>query len=254
MVLPDLDRIGGLRWTQRTGGDLTPRERRRLLGAIAQSHTENLLTRLWLATGRVPERAAGLSLADFQPPDSAFATTVLDACAEQAPAWQAHAYRTWIFGSALSIVDDVSLEPELFLAAALLHDHGIEEAVPGEDFTLRAAERARQCADGSHLAPDAVIAIQDAITVHLTPGLKVARDGALGTYVQKGAFMDLTGSRGGDVLSTLRREAAAAHPRDSAVEIATLKAQRRANPAGRVAFACRCGFLLGVRISPLRGD
>ncbi|MBO9533643.1 MAG: hypothetical protein J7513_11795 [Solirubrobacteraceae bacterium] len=258
VFLPDLHRVGGLRWTQSTGGALTPAEERRLLGAAARGLATTLTARLWMRTGRIPDTAAHLTLTDFRPPDSAFAASVQEACAEQAPAWQAHSYRTWIFGRALAVVDGVDhdLDPELFYASALLHDHGIANVVPGEDFTLRSAERARRCAEHAGLPGDASTAVQDAITVHLTPGLTVARDGALGTYVQRGALLDLAGARAGDLPRALRRQAAAAHERGDVCkdEIPAVNAQCHATPRGRIAFARRCGLTLGMRWSPLRND
>ena len=56
-----------------------------------------------------------------------------------------------MFGSGLAALDGNTMDPELFYIASLLHDYGLTEVVPGEDFTLRSAERVIRCADEAAL-------------------------------------------------------------------------------------------------------
>jgi hypothetical protein len=65
MPSPDLNRLGGLAWTQRTRGRLTRRERRRLLGEIVRGQGQYILGRIRLATGRLPDGARSIAFADF---------------------------------------------------------------------------------------------------------------------------------------------------------------------------------------------
>jgi hypothetical protein len=55
---PDPQRLGGLAWVRRTGGQLSRAERRRLLAAIALGQWENAVARAKLALGRLPAAAA----------------------------------------------------------------------------------------------------------------------------------------------------------------------------------------------------
>jgi hypothetical protein len=252
--VPDPERLGGLAWTRRTKGSLSSRERRRLLGAIVRGQAEYIAGRIRLATGRVPAGARDLALADFQPPDSAYARAAEEACAEQLPAVAGHGYRTWALGSGLAALDGHALEPELFYVACLLHDWGICEPVAGEDFTIRSAERAARAAEGLDVAPEDTEAIGDAITVHATPGATVEVDGALGCYVQAGAVFDLAGVRAGDLPRSFREETVRAHPRAGVTDeiVRLIGAEARAVPEGRFALLRRCGFVPLIRLAPLR--
>ena len=153
MASPDPMRVGGLAWTQRTKGSLTPRERRRLLGHVAAGLGDYAAGRLRAATGRVPDRARDLSADALTPPDSKLVREAESACREQPPSLIGHGYRTWMFGSGLAAVDGVAMDTELFYVACLLHDYGIAEVVAGEDFTLRSVERLDRCAGDAGIAP-----------------------------------------------------------------------------------------------------
>jgi hypothetical protein len=238
--MPDPNRLGGLAWTRSTRGALTGPERRRLLGAVARGQVDNVAGRVRLAAGRASR--AGTDLPD--PPDSAFARDVEEAAREQSPRVIAHSYRTWMFGHALAGVDCEALDPELFWAAALLHDFGIDAPVVGEDFTIRSADRVLACAHphGVDAEPAA-----DAITVHPTPGITAAADGALGFYVQAGALTDVGWLRVWDLARSLVDEVDRRRPRGESLA-PLVRAEVRAVPQGRFAFLVRCGFLLLMRL------
>ncbi|WP_319458170.1 MULTISPECIES: hypothetical protein [unclassified Mycobacterium] len=254
MAEHDPDRVGGLAWTRRTRGKLSPSERRRLLGAIVLAQGNYLVGRLKFATGRTPVGASHLSAAALTPPDSAFARAAEEAALEQPPSVVGHGYRTWMFGSALATLDRAALDPELFYVASLLHDHGIAEPVRGEDFTLRSADRLEQCGRGVNAAEADIRSAADAVTVHTTPGISIERDGALGVYVQTGAMFDLAGLRGADLSWDYRGAVIRRHPRDGVTDaiVPMIKAEARANPDGRFGLLHRCGFTVLVKQNPLR--
>ena len=185
---PDPNRIGGFEWTQRTKGQLTRRERLQLLGSLVTSQRDFFLHRLRRERPSATTRSGDR---DIQPPDSRFAREVQAAAAEQNQVILTHSYRSWIFGRALAGVDGINVDDELLFAGTLLHDHGIELVVPGEDFTLRSARRAIECATATGVNGERAAALADAITVHTTPGVTIERDGALGYYIQNGALVDI---------------------------------------------------------------
>jgi hypothetical protein len=238
--MPDPNRLGGLAWTRRTGGALTGAERRRLLGAIARGQLEMVAGRAKLAAGRASRAATELP----DPPDSAFARDVEEQAREQSPRVVAHSYRTWMFGHALAALDGQALDPELFWAASLLHDFGIDRPVSGQDFTIRSADKVLECAARHGVDGDPAA---DAVTVHPTPGIDPATDGALGVYVQAGALTDVGGLRVWDMASSLVAEVERRQPRgDSLAPL--VRAEIRAVPRGRFALLVRCGFLLLMRL------
>ena len=244
--MPDPRRLGGLAWTRRTKGALTGAERRRLMVAVARGQAENLAGQVKLRMGRAPRGAHEVPPV----PDSAFARDAQEACDAQPAAIRAHSYRTWALGWALAALDGEAggLEPEAFWCAALLHDYGIAPVVGGEDFTLRSAQAAIACAD-RHGRADAE-RIGDGITAHATPGVSVESDGALGTYVQAGALLDLGGLRLWDASPALLGEVASRWtPGDL---IPYVQGEARAVPRGRFALLRRCGMTAAMRVSALR--
>jgi hypothetical protein len=249
---PDPERLGGLAWARRTNGRLSARERTRLLAVIAVGQWENLLGRAKLALGRLPAGASDIDVATFEPPDSAFAREAEQACAEQPPAIIGHSYRTWLFGRALAVLDRTELDPELFYCGALLHDHGIAQPTPGRDFTLASADRVLACADLSGVPEDRGELLADAVCVHATPGATIARDGALGCYLQWGAMVDGAGLRVWDVSPRNVNEVLRKYPRDDFKRqlVALMRAEALAVPGGRFELLVRCGVPLAVRLAP----
>jgi len=251
---PDPERVGGLAWARRTNGALTAGERRRLAAATVAGQWDYLRGRTKLLLGHVPAAAAAIDVEAFLAPDTALAREAEAACEEQ-PGWVArHSYRTWLFGGMLAVLDRIQLDEEQFYCAALLHDFGIADPVPGQDFTLRSADRVLACA--SEAGADASVgeAIADAVCVHTTPGVSVEHDGAVGCYVQAGAMVD-GGLRLADIAPRNREVVLARHPRGAGFKdelASTIGREARAVPAGRFALLSRLGFGLLIRLAPLR--
>jgi hypothetical protein len=253
IVAPDRNRVGGLDWTRRTKGKLTSGERRRLLGVIAGMQAANVLGRVKLALGRLPAGAADIDVRDFEPPDSKLARVAEAACAEQHELLARHSYRTWMWGLALATVDRTELDRELFYCAALVHDFGASEAVAGEDFTLRSAERAIACAHAAGVEADRAELIADGICCHATPGVTVRKDGPIAYYVQYGAMVDGAGLRAWDVAPKNSDEVLRRYPRGPEFKRwlnDLIKAEARAVPGGRFALSVQCGMPLAVRMAP----
>ena len=252
MQAPDPERLGGLAWTRRTRGKLTSRERRRLFAAIALGQWENMLGRARLALGRLPRAALAVDVSTFEAPDSALAREAEQACAEQPSAIVEHSFRTWLFGRALAAVDRIELDDELFYSAALVHDFGISRPTPGRDFTLASAERLLACAAIAGVARDRAEALADAVCVHVTPGVSLERDGALGCYLQWGAMVDGAGLRSWDVSPANIEEVLRRHPRNDFKSqlVQLMRAEAAAVPEGRFELLVRCGVTLAVRMAP----
>ena len=236
MSTPDPDRLGGLGWVRSTKGVLTRAERRRLLGAIVGGEGEYAASRMRRLTGRVPEGARDLAFADFSPPDSKLARLAEEAAEEQSVHVKGHGYRTWAFGSALAVLDRNQLDREAFYLAALLHDWGVDEVVPGEDFVIRSAARAAQCVTAAGL--DETLAE----TV-----------GGAGVHVVAGGALDLAALRVGDLPRSYFDAVHAVHPREGATRAfrGHITAESKANPHARFAQLRRNGFNLLLRVNPL---
>ncbi|MEU0505638.1 HD domain-containing protein [Nocardia sp. NPDC005998] len=210
---PDPERLGGLAWGRRTGGALSPAERRLLRAQAAREFAAFLAGSVRTIIGRVPAAARGIDVATFQPPDSALTRQTEEAAAELSPALLAHSYRTWLYGSALAAVDGAALDPELFYCTALLHDYGITASGPGRDFTLASADKVMQvCAAAGRTTVEGEL-LADAVCAHTTAGVTLAKDGPLTAYTQWGALSDAFALRAWDITPGNRRYIRRAHPR-----------------------------------------
>jgi hypothetical protein len=249
---PDPQRLGGLAWARRTGGQLSAAERRRLFVAIAVGQWQNAVGRAKLALGRLPAAAARVDVADFAVPDTRFAREAEDACAELPPGLQGHSYRTWLFGRALASVDGHEMDDELFYCGALLHDYGIVNPTANRDFTLGSVDRMLSCATAAGLDNERADLLADGICVHTTPGAKVATDGAIGCYLQWGAMVDGAGLRMWDVAPRNVEEVLRRYPRGDFKRelIGMMRAEATAVPRGRFGLLVRCGLPLAVRMAP----
>jgi hypothetical protein len=205
-----------------------------------------------LALRRVPARAASVDVNTFAIPDSSFAREAEHACAELPPALEAHSYRTWLFGRALAAVDGHELDDELYYSGSLLHDYGIASPTANRDFTLGSVDTMLACAAAAGLAEDRAEQLADAICVHTTPGVTVAKDGTLGCYLQWGAMVDGAGLRIWDITADNVGQVLRRYPRTDFKRqlIEIMRAEAAAVPAGRFGLLVRCGVPLAVRMAP----
>ncbi len=214
-----------------------------------------MLGRAKLALGRLPAGATNVDLDTFAVPDTRFAREAEQACAELPAVLVGHSYRTWLFGRALAVVDQSSLDEELFYAGSLLHDHGIAHPTPGRDFTLASADRTLACAMQAGVSDERAQALADAVCVHTTPGVALERDGALGCYLQWGAMVDGAGLRAWDIAPANVEEVVKRYPRpDFKRQLATMmRAEAAALPSGRFGLLVRCGVPLARGIDNAAG-
>jgi hypothetical protein len=252
MNAPDPQRLGGLAWARRTGGQLSRAERRRLFAAIAVGQWQNAVGRAKLALGRLPAATARVDLDAFRVPDSKFAREAEEACAELPLTLQGHSYRTWLFGRALATVDGHEMDDELFYCGALLHDYGIVAPTANRDFTLGSVERMLICANAAGLDDERAELLADGICVHTTPGVTVGADGVIGCYLQWGAMVDGAGLRIWDIAPRNVEAVLRRYPRgDFKTElIGMMRAEANAVPKGRFGLLVRCGLPLAVRMAP----
>ena len=164
-----------------------------------------------LKVGPIPEFTR-VDVASYTPPTTALAHNAIVACANQPAPLIGHCYRTWLIGTALAKLDGRELNPDLFFAAALLHDYGLAHPNPAGDFTLASAECAINCAEMAGLERADTDALADAICTHATIGISPEQDGLYGCYVQWGAMADLAGLRRWELGYENLREIRCLHP------------------------------------------
>ncbi len=250
MCVPDPMRVGGLEWTQTTGGRLSVPGGCRVTLAILRGYVTYVGGRAKLCVGHLPSSDV-LDLGELSPPNGPLAREAERLCDEQPPAIAAHAYRTSVFARALSELDNACVDAKLLYAGSLLHDTGLMKSVTGEDFTLRSAQCARRCLQVAGQTEDEDL-LCDAITAHATPGITVEHDGSLATYIQAGAMLDLIGLRKWDLPASVVELAERDHPRlDIKDEITKLvRAEASAVHCGRFWLLRYLGLNVAIRIAP----
>jgi hypothetical protein len=248
--------LGTLRWTDRTGGQLTAAERRSLVRPLVCANVVNAAGRLAMTVRLDPGRRRQIAPAHLLRPDS-----VLTRAAEEqarrrlSPALLNHSYRTFAFGAALGACENIDVDRELLFAAALLHDIGLLIPVDNVDFTLASARVARDVAEEVGLSSAATETMRTAITLHHSPKVALA-DGPVAYLLSAGAGVDVVGLRAWQLPPDLLASVVAHHPRLGFKREFTdaFRAESARVPRGRVRFLRRYGaFDLAIKLAPFRG-
>jgi hypothetical protein len=245
--------LGTHDWVERTGGALTPRERRHLLRPLARTHAVNAVGRVAMLLGVNSGRRAPATPGRRPTPDSVL-TRAAEALARRrlSPAVLNHSYRTYAFGSALGDLENVDVDRELLYAAALLHDLGLATPVPQVDFTRASARVARVLADEVGLSSAATSTLQTAITLHHSPGVTLAH-GPVAYLLSAGAGLDVVGLRSWQLPPDVLAAVTSTHPRLGFKRefTAAFRAEAAHVPHGRAAFLRRYGaFDLAIKLAP----
>ena len=115
--------------------------------------------------------------------------------------------------------------------------------MPGEDFTIRSADRVVACAREAGVDDVRSELAADAIAIHAHPSVDPELD-LTGAWIQAGALCDLGGFRMWDLPKPWVQKVIEEHPRDGEIQavVAMIKAESKAVPHGRFALLRRCGL------------
>jgi hypothetical protein len=235
--------IGTWAWLNENAGALSAKERISLISPLAATFGRFTTDRLRLALGVEPRHSASAHELWPGAPDSQLSRhAVEEARDRQSEAMLNHGYRSWVFGEAFAKLDGLALDPELFHAAALLHDVGLEDITPNRCFTHKSAAVAGVVAEQAGTDPDRTLQMMDGIATHITPGLRY-EDSALGFYLQAGAMADLAGIRLWQLPKELRGRTDQTYPRREIHRVISRcwHAEAKAVPKGRAHFADALG-------------
>ncbi len=249
------DDVGSLLWGLESGGALSRAERLRLIGPVLKTTAAYAAERLRLALGLRRGRG-GFDLEAMRWPDTALVRAADEACrAAVSPVTVGHSWRTAAFGLAVAQLDGVRVDAEHLLAASLLHDVALETRTPGRCFAVVGGMRALEVATAAGADEATARIVADAVCIHVTPGIDVARH-PVGAMVSAGAALDLLGMRLSELDAGFVERVVARHPRLGASRrLAELwRAEARAVPSGRAAFLDRVAlFSVVMRMAPF-GD
>lgn len=248
------NRLGTLEWVRATGGRLTPSQRIRLLPHVATLQV-NWLTSALAAAGLTRARSESrLEPEDLVPPRSRWASEA-EAAAQDLPAtlWL-HSLRAWVFAKVLARIDGVALDPEVIYVASLVHDLGLVEPNNDACFTLAGAEAALSASVAAAADDTRAEKAADAVTLHVLPGLSIARHGPEAYFLQAGTLLDVVGVGSEKISRRDRTIVSAFAPRDGfrADVTGRWRCECAAVPDGRAAFVRRYGaMLLAARLNPI---
>jgi len=248
--------LGTHAWVERTGGSLTPAERRSLLGPLARAHLTNAAGRLSMLLRVSSGRRAPAAGSRRPLPDSVLTRAAEDVARRRlSPALLNHSFRTYAFGAALGELEHLDVDRELLLAAALLHDVGLPTSVEAVDFTRTSAQAAGDVAEQVGLSTVATDVLRTAITLHHSPGVTLAH-GEVAYLLSAGAGLDVVGLRSWQLPPDVLADVLAARPRAGFKQefAASFRTEATRVPRGRAAFLRRYGaFDLAVKTAPFRG-
>jgi hypothetical protein len=248
--------IGTHTWLERTGGALSPRERRQLLRPLAAAHLANAVGRITRLLRVSPGRRMAAALDLGTAPDSRLAWAAESLARHRlTPALLNHSYRTFAFGTALGRLSRLDVDRDLLFAAAMLHDLGLTSPTPCVDFTMVGVRAARDLAEQVGLSSPATDTLLSAITLHHSPGVTLAF-GPVAHLLSAGAALDVVGLRSWTVPPHVLSVVTSAYPRLGFKRefIAAFRTEAAHVPAGRAAFLRRYGaFDLAIRLAPFHG-
>jgi hypothetical protein len=237
-------------WATRTGGTLSARQRRELLGPLLRLSASHTAGRLRVALGL---RGHGsIDLDALRWPDSQLAR---DAEAEArevlSPHMLQHSYRTYVFGLVLADLDGAPVDQELAFVSCVLHDVHLEHPTPGRCFAVVGGERAERFAIEHGAEPARAAQVGAAIAGHITAGANEDLADPAG-FVSAGALMDVVGARLHQTDPAFMAEILRRHPRHQFKRHvgACWKVESEHVPDGRAAWIGRRGFGPLVKIAP----
>ena len=238
-------------WAQRTGGNLSRREYRHLIGVILRDVPKALAALMRYRLGK--RGTARTDLAQQPAPDSTLARRAEEFVGEAlSPHVLAHSYRTYFLGKALAAQDGVAVDDELSYLAALLHDLHLEHPTPGRCFAVTGGERAARLL--VEWGADAATAesVGAAACGHATPGADQNLSEPAG-FVLAGSLADVAGRRLDEIDPSWLAELQRHYPRHSLKRhlVPALRNEAKAVPRGRIHLANRwAGLPLLVRTAP----
>ncbi len=238
-------------WAQRTGGNLSAADKRRLIRPLVRG-----LPRLALdwARARTGRRGHGqLDLDTISWPDSRLAHAAeAEARETLTPHVLQHSYRTYLFGLVLASLDGVTPDHEAAFTTCMLHDLQLEHPTPGRCFAVAGGQRAHQFCLSHGADSAAALRIAAGVAGHLSPG--VANDlSDLAGFVSAGALVDVVGARVPDLDAAWVRDVIARHPRHDFKHHLAIAIARECElvPDGRASWLCRWASLQAlIRTAP----
>ncbi|KEC86395.1 MULTISPECIES: HD domain-containing protein [Acinetobacter] len=208
-----MNSIGKYQWAKKSNGLLTQWEKIQIINMIVKSELSLVFEKLKFKQSDL------LKTNQLLIPNSQLISKIFkDVEQLYSPALLQHCIRTYHWGHLLASTDQVHIDLEILYLASLLHDLGltsphIHHAQCG-CFAVYGAEQADLLLDKAEASQVVKDIIFEAIAAHLNPMVLTKDFSDIATYINQGAFLDVTGKRLFKISPIHQKEILAKHPRD----------------------------------------
>ena len=188
--------MGTLAWADKTGGRLSADEKIALARNLASLRAEMVFDEVRYQNGVL--RPAKIELDTLTPPDTKLVRDADEfARSVYSDVLWAHCLRTYYFGAQVAAFDGIKFDREVFYAAAICHDVGINEGVAGPVaaccFAHSGGRLTCETLSGKGHG-EAAVRIGDAISTHMNLVVPKDQYPSESTLVAVGATCDIFGA------------------------------------------------------------
>lgn len=239
---PVRESFGSMAWGRRTQGSLSGPQKLELVGNLAFVQLRELFDRVRSKLGHA---APPIELDTLMPPETSLTKDALELAVEfESTPLLFHSWRSYFMGRLIAAHDQISHDPELLFAAAILHDIALGDA-PGLAspehccFAITGGEAAREMLQGRGHPHEVASRIGEAIALHLNMHVRRRTHGAEAHLVSRGAVCDLFGAGHHRIARQTLADLHTRYPRQDVVralgfETLTHRAGSRADIMGRM--------------------
>lgn len=194
------DPIGSLEWAFNNSGALLSKERKSLLTSILKTAVElignGIRYEIRHKLGLHSKGTGKIELTSLKFPDSQIAQDAEEECLSTlSDEVISHSLRTFVFGLALSQVEELykKVDVEHFYVTSLLHDIAIESQNSQTGFAVAGGQKTLSIAHRSGKTEALSQNLGDAVSMHITPGINKACPGSLAALLSDASLLDLSG-------------------------------------------------------------
>lgn len=246
--------IGNFAWMQSKQGQLTFKEKLKVIQKVMLPSTLNFLkTQL-----KVGDQALhNLAMSEIILPDTTLIKEAIAVLEEKAdPAIIHHSWRTYFWGAALGKIHQKSFDAEVLLASALCHDLGLtdNDQKHGQDcqcFTFKSALAFEEIATTAGFPQHKTNLVKDAICLHMNGFIDETQPSEV-VLLQYGAACDVIGEQFYRLNPQYRAQVLAKYPREGFNQKfkALIKQESQQVKNSRTALLNHLGLSMMISMNP----
>lgn len=242
-----MSEIGTLEWANATDGRLNIRQTIAFIRAQVGSQRTTLLT-------RPGSSAASCTAQEYSAPDGDTAREIIGYATERLPRPIVnHSWRVWLWARYFLDQSGATVDPDLLLAASLLHDAGMAYTDGRKVcFTLRSADVASDILTRAGFDDEAIEAVASAIVGHMNTKPPTGAS-TLTTVLHYATHLDVVGAGGHLIPVEVVADANGRYPREGFNGCFSSHFRREflRSPLTRAGVSWAIGLPIAMRINPV---